>query len=361
MKTTGFNSYKYRFGRCSGWVAPLLAFGVLASSATTSGGDGNRRDSYAELAQTVRDGLEIEVDLRKKVVHMRDGGKIEETLQRESLHAWVRSIAGSPGVREALADFSPEQKVILDTFSAIDRMLSSLRELQLHGELLRFYCLHLESRNEAVRELALGLMIRKRWEHNNFKPYLNDEMRGILLKFVEKYPTFGGETDERGKFQNGITLVGISGGGEDAIELLESLAGTVPGFEFSRTVALARLDNTRAKEFINEYEEEKELSRKIKLARALGQISTPDTLRVLARDLRSGLTMGGQKGMGYNQYVLAALCLAKDWPEDGPWLGKVGVYGEADFEMAEAWCVEKFNMEWDRPKPPVRKMRKTSF
>lgn len=353
MKRVSFNSYKYRLGRCGRCVSPLLALVILALSATASGGDGNRY-SYAELAQAVRDSLEIEVDRGEKVVYMRDGGKTDETLRGKSLHAWVRSIAGSPGVREALADFSPEHKVILNTFRAINKALFYPREL--YGEFLRFYCLHLASNNQEIRETAFEEMRRARWKHNDFESYLDGTARNALLEFVRKHPTYG-DKDERGRiFQNGITMVGMSGGGEEAIDLLESLAGKVPGFEFSRKVALARLDNGRAKEFIKKYEEEeKNIFRKRRLAKALGQISTPDTLKVLARDLRSDLV--DSDGVGFNQHVLAALCWARDWPEDAPWPSSHGMFDEEDFEAAEAWCMEKFDMKWERPKPPVRKLK----
>lgn len=352
----GLSSMMRRIGMLSGLGVLALVL-YVSPCAVAESAEADNRDPYSELSQFLRAGMEIEVDGQRKIVRLREAqGKVKQ-LRGESLRAWIRKITDSQSIRASVKTFSPEQKVILNSFRAIDKALSYPREL--YGNFLRFYCLHLASPKGKVKEIAFEQLRRKRIEHNDFETYMDDESRQVLLEFAENNPTKGRPFEQSWGFQNAITMVGMSGEGKKAVDLLKSLGGKIPRFEFSRKVALARLTGTNVKDFIKSYRKEEDFERKSQLAAALGQISREATVKILARDLRSNRV--GPHGTGFNQEVLSALCLARDWPQNAPTFTKGGFFDKEDFEVAEAWCEEQFGTKWERPKPPVRNVKLRPF
>jgi hypothetical protein len=82
------------------------------------------RDSYTELSQAIRAGMEIEVDLSQKILRLRETKEKVEVLRGKIALRWVRGIICSPSVGSSIAKFSREQKVVLDSVCATEKMLS---------------------------------------------------------------------------------------------------------------------------------------------------------------------------------------------------------------------------------------------
>ena len=319
-------------------------------------GQGRSSGAYAELKRDIREGKEIAVDFDTKEIRIERGAKRGKHRRGAEAREWVKSIARSPGLEDELKHYSPEQKVILESYGAMEKIVQTD---EAHGDAVRFYVLHLLSPDPEMSDIAFRQLLKKKSKHNDFEPYLDAEARSALVESVRKNPLRGMRDKQALGFKNVVAMIGMSGRTEQSIELLESLEKLVPGFEFSRKVALARLDPARADEFIERYRHETNLREKGELALALGQISIDATLRLLAQDLRSDVR--DPHGMGFNQYALGGLCFARDWPEGAARFEVVGGFDQAAFDAAEAWVVERLGTTWEVPKPPVRKLERVSF
>jgi hypothetical protein len=306
---------------------------------------------YEALKAKLKAGSVLKVESAEKVLIMDD-----TRIAGDALVKFLGDVISSPGMAEYARGGSKEHDEIFACIRQLDRLVGDVPTL--HIKLTNFYAKNLASPNAKIQEDAFNALLRKRVVRNCFE--WDDESKQTLLAFVEKNPTAGNSNKTSILMGNGLTLLGMSEGGVKTVALLESLDGHVPDYELSRKVALARLGIKKHEdELIDSYMKTVNLKEKGKLALALGQISSENTLSILAKDLRDDAVL--EYGGGFNQFVLGGLHLAKEFPGGGRRVTRMGNYEQADFDRAEAWCVERFKTVWDKEKPPVRQIQPVSI
>jgi len=304
-------------------------------------------------------------------------GDVHTPLREEQLHQYLKSILSDRSIVEKIKQEKPGDSNIGSPDAngvAVPNMergagnlltrTADIAEVHLAKDgdffkaaVLLFYCRHFLSSDEKVRARALHLIMWYRPRNDsNLEASFGKESRKLVLDFVKTHPDAGRDDIERpNMFANGISLLGMTGGGRDAIVLLKSLKGKLPKFELSRMVALARLGDREAeKQLLDEYEKEANLEKKGYLALALGQASTRSCLERLARDLR--VPRKTSTDASYAQVVIGGLCRSRNFPIRGL-VGRQGDYTQEEYDAVEAWCEKELHTKWTEPKLKIERRK----
>ena len=311
---------------------------------------------YGQLLEEVSQGATLDVDAETLAVIL-DDGATKSRLSGVDMESWLAEILTSPDATDRLQNYQQVQFTVLNWLATVDRQLPLPKILK--KDMFRFFCKHLTSPAEIMWNQAFDRMRHHKLRDNRLEEAFDDPTRTILLAFARRQPTYGLD-DRFWGFQNILGLLGMSGAGKEAIDFLQGLDGQVPELEWSRRAAIARLgDPQMASRLVREYSQAKDLYVKARLASVLGYVSTPEALEVLAADLRHDGVMSSEEG--FNQYVLAGLSLAPDYPRQDAFFLDMGVYEKKDFDQAEAYARNRFGTEWDVPPPPVRTLKPQLF
>lgn len=302
-------------------------------------------DAYLDLKKAVQAGTQI-IIIGEKNPTIRLESKIKrQDLNESETRQWVHDITQSPEVKKDVEIYDPSQKMILEKLFTVYRKYGYPESLC--QDMQTFYIRFLKSPDEELQTRAFCLMGTKCRKELETIP---DELFKDVLCFAKEHPTCGfDDKNDISVYYNIIFKLGCCGRHQESIEWLESIAGKYPDLEISRHIALIRMGEKQyEKELISKYYKTSAGRAKYNLAIALGYASSEETLKVLALELRNDEVWDGE---GFNQCVLIALRRSKEWDIGLP---KISFFNQEDFDKAEAWCQKKFNIKWDKPKPPVR-------
>jgi hypothetical protein len=363
--------HKNRRREVSCWLK--VATGVAIALAYGSLGMCGEEASSAVIERQLRLGGVVYGDLTKGAFALVMGEQ-KSPLRKEHLLQYVRDIVGNENVIATIKQEEPGTSCIaepekngvdvpnkergvgnlLTQTAIIAEELLAQDTSPLNTQLLSFYCRHFLSQDPLVRARALHIILRHRARNDsNLESSFAEESRKLVLDFLKMAPEAGKpDSEQSSAFANGITLLGMTGGGEKAIALLKSLDGKVPKYELSRQVALTRLGDKEAeKRLLEQYDKEEDLARKGGLAVALGQASTKACIERLAHDLRDDRKAAN--GTSLVQKVIGGLCRSRGFPLRDL-RGKQGWYTQREYEAVEEWCAKELHMKWTAPKVQIQ-------
>ena len=163
------------------------------------------------------------------------------------------------------------------------------------------------------------------------------------------------EVERKVKSSDAMLLLGKTGMKEAALLLQEEkIFRSTSAWETE--MALARLGDKECEtKFISEYKTEKNLRDKAQLALRLGYIGTENTSRTLAEDLRTPEIVHAGDTHSLRLDIIRALGMS--FPDE-PALWNLSPLSpvppdDTYYERIERWAEQKFNISWDKPRPPL--------
>ena len=126
--------------------------------------------------------------------------------------------------------------------------------------------------------------------------------------------------------------------------------------EQATAVAAAALgDQSFEKDFTEPFVPTQDPREKARLARALGWIGTHSALTALASQMRTDLIYEVPRAFRRTLRLDIMAALSYNFP-DQPVLYELNLTDDTGYDRIEQFCVQRFGVTWDRPRPPYMKI-----
>jgi len=124
----------------------------------------------------------------------------------------------------------------------------------------------------------------------------------------------------------------------------------------ARVAAAALGDKGIEKDFVEMFLGAQEAKEKAKLARVLGWIGTEDALRALAGQMRTDLIFEVPRAFRRSVRLDIMAALGYNFPAL-TFLYENSIRNDQDYARVEQFCEQRFQVQWDRPRPPYLKIQ----